>query len=54
MNKYQYLSVLQGDYGQGFEDLTQGSYEDCRRDLKDYRENEGGHYRIINRRVLNT
>jgi hypothetical protein len=38
-NKYLYLYVLQGNYGygHGWEDL----------------ENEGGHYRIIERRELN-
>jgi hypothetical protein len=61
-NKYDYLYVLQGDYGygHGWEDLTaydKGSaggegaaWLYIRRDLKDYRINEGGTYRIIERR----
>ena len=53
MNKFLYLSVLQGNYGFGFEDLTQGTHKECRQHLKEYRGNEGGNYRIIKRRVLN-
>ena len=55
-NKYQYLYVLQGNYGygHGWEDLTASeSYKEVRSDLTDYRLNEGGTYRIINRRELN-
>lgn len=52
-NKYDYLFVLQGNYGLGWEDLTASEYRrEVRRDLKDYTENEGGHYRIIHRREL--
>lgn len=61
--KYMYLYVLQGNYGQGWEDLCaedkhsgkdqHGSpRQRIRADLKAYRENEGGSYRIINRREL--
>lgn len=54
-NKYTYLNVLQGQYGFGWEDLTASeSYAEVKRDLKDYRSNEGGSYRIIKRRELNT
>lgn len=54
MNKYTYLFVLQGNYGQGWEDLTASEKrKEVRNDLKAYRENEGGIYRIIRRRELN-
>jgi hypothetical protein len=54
-NKWEYLYVLQGDYGYGWEDLTASDdRREIRNDLKDYRENERGHYRVISRRVLNT
>ena len=55
-NKYQYLYILQGNYGygHGFEGLTSSeSYREVKDNLKDYRLNEGGNYRIICRRVLN-
>lgn len=59
--KYTYLYVLQGNYGygHGFEDLfaedkaIPGAYSRIRQTLKEYRENEGGSYRIISRRELN-
>jgi hypothetical protein len=53
--KYTYLHVLQGNYGygHGWEDLTaEESYSEIRARLKEYRENEGGTYRLIKRRVL--
>ncbi len=54
-NKYTYLHVLQGRYGHhGWEDLCASeSYREVRQNLKEYRENEGGNYRIIERRELN-
>ena len=53
-NKYTYLNVLQGYYGYGWEDLTASeSYREVKQDLKAYKENEGGKYRIIQRRELN-
>jgi hypothetical protein len=53
-NKYVYLFVLQGDYGHGWEDLTaEETRKEIRARMKDYRENEGGTYRIIQRRELN-
>ena len=53
-NKYIYLNVLQGNYGYGWADLTASeSYIEVKRNLKDYRQNEGGNYRIIKRRELN-
>lgn len=53
-NKFVYLFVLQGSYGQGWEDLCAATeYKEIRANLKDYRENEGGNYRVIRRRELN-
>ena len=57
-NKYDYLYVLQGHYGYGWEDLTAedsnelGAWKRIRQTRKEYRENEGGSYRIIERREL--
>ena len=54
-NKYEYLHVLQGFYGyHGWEDLCASeSRREVQDNLKDYRENEGGSYRIIKRREPN-
>ena len=52
-NKYLYLYVLQGNYAHGFEDLCASeSWREMRDNLREYRENEGGAYRIIERREL--
>ena len=54
--KFDYLVVLQGNYGHGWEDLTaenkaeSGAWRRARQTLKEYRENEGGCYRLIQRR----
>lgn len=56
MNKYLYMQVLQGHYGYGFgwEDLCASeSYMEVRQWKREYQENEGGRYRIIERRELN-
>jgi hypothetical protein len=58
LNKYDYLYVLQGNYSYGWEDLTAAEQtldgrKQIKNDLKAYRENEGGNYRIIKRRELN-
>ncbi len=58
-NKYDYLYVLQGQYGHGWEDLsaaeqTAAGLREIRSDRKSYRENEGGAYRIISRREART
>jgi hypothetical protein len=56
--KYEYLYVLQGNYGYGWEDLTaaEKTYEglkEIKSDRKAYRENEPGTpLRVIERRVL--
>lgn len=53
-NKYIYLYVLQGVYSCKWEDLTYSeNYKEIKADLKAYRENEKGIYRIIQRRELN-
>lgn len=53
-NKYLYLFVVQGFYSYGWEDLTQSeSLKEARADLKAYRDNEPGAFRIIQRRELN-
>jgi len=45
------IFVLQGTYGHGWEDLTaEETRAEIRQRLKEYRENEGGNYRIITRR----
>lgn len=58
INKYSYLYVLQGSYEHGWEDLcaavrTPAGRKEIRGNLKDYRQNEGGRYRIISRREPN-
>ena len=52
-NKYEYLFVLQGHYGtHGWEDLTASdSRREVSDDLTSYVLNEGGAYRIIERRL---
>lgn len=53
--KYDYLWVLQGNYGygHGWEDLMASeSFKDIRQTKREYVENEGGNYRIIRRREL--
>lgn len=53
-NKYSYLFVLQGFYSYGWEDLTASeNRKEVKQNLKEYRENEGGIYRIIQRREIN-
>ena len=53
-NKYIYLHVLQGSYGQGFEDLCASeSLKEIRDNRRDYRENEPGTpLRIVRRREI--
>ncbi len=52
-NKYKYMRVLQGDYGHGWEDMAASENAiEVKVDLKAYRENEGGKYRIVMRREL--
>ena len=51
-NKYEYLFVIQGHYGYGWDDLiSTENYHEARARLKDYRENEKGYaHRMIRRR----
>ena len=54
--KHEYMYVLQGCYSEGWEDLSATEYTPSGRkevysDLKAYRENEHGQYRVIRRRV---
>lgn len=52
-NKYEYLFVVQGNYGYGWEDLIASEDEqEANNDLKAYRENDPAPTRLINRRVL--
>ena len=63
-NKYSYLYVLQGFYSMGWEDLSAEeitkenpswkAWKAAKQTKKDYVENEGGNYRIIKRRELNS
>ena len=53
MNKFEYLFVLQGYYAFGWEDLTtEDTLREAKEQMRTYRENEGGTYRVIQRRVL--
>ena len=53
-NKYEYLKVIQGNYGYGWEDLTaEEDYKEARLRLREYRDNDNyGCHRMIERRVL--
>lgn len=51
LRKIQYHWVLQGAYGHGWEDLTaENTWKEIIAQRNTYRENEGGHYRIIKRK----
>ena len=60
-NKYLYLKVLQGNYGygHGWEDLSAedlhnpGAWRRIIQTRREYHENEGGLYRIVERREKN-
>ena len=49
-NKFEYLWVVQGFYN-GWEDLTAGTWLESKTNLKAYRDNESGVFRLIQRRV---
>jgi len=52
-NKYTYLWIIQGFY-QRWEDLTcSENWKEAKQDLKAYRDNEMGIFRIIRRREIN-
>jgi len=51
-SKYELMYVLQGHYGK-WEDLTESTdRKEVLQDIKDYRANETGAFRIIHRKVL--
>lgn len=55
-NKWKDEFVVQGNYGQGWEDVTsEDTHSEARQRLKEYNENETmyGH-RLITRKVMNT
>ena len=57
-NKYNYLWVIQGYYGYGWEDLSEYDkkeykYSEVRHDLKEYRIADSAPKRLIERRELN-
>ena len=56
VNKYLYLYVVQGNYGYGHgweDEAASESYKEARSDLRDYRNNGPGAYRMIERREPN-
>ena len=54
-NKYIYLFVIQGDYGQGWEDVDQSeNYKEARENYRLYKSEEPVYaHRMIKRRELN-
>lgn len=55
-NKYSYVKVIQGNFGYGWEDVSEydkQGFATVKKDLKEYRLSNTGVYRVINRRVLN-
>lgn len=65
VKKYTYYKVIQGNYGYGWDDEdfhecdstgfihTKDARDALKYNLKSYRENGGGRYRVIQRRELN-
>ena len=54
--KYSYVKVIQGNFGYGWEDVSEYDKQDyplVKNDLKEYRLSNTGAYRVIDRRVLN-
>ena len=55
-NKYRYVKLIQGNFGYGWEDISEYDKQDfslVKNDLKEYRLSNTGSYRVIDRRVLN-
>lgn len=51
-SKTELMHVVQGNYGHGWEDLTQSTdYKEAKANLKDYRDNDPSPTRLIKRRV---
>ena len=56
VNKYSYVKVIQGNFGYGWEDVSEYDKQDfslVKNDLKEYRLSNTGVYRVIDRRILN-
>ena len=54
--KYNYVKVIQGNYGYGWEDVSlydKQEFFTVKNDLKEYRLSNTGAYRVIDRRILN-
>ena len=54
--KYNYVKVIQGNFGYGWEDVSEYDKQDyhlVKNDLKEYRLSNIGVYRVIGRRILN-
>ena len=54
--KYSYVKVIQGNFGYGWEDVSEYDKQDyplVKNDLKEYRLSNTGVYRVIGRRILN-
>ena len=54
--KYKYVKVIQGNFGYGWEDVSEYDKQDfslVKNDLKEYRLSNTGAYRVIDRRILN-
>lgn len=52
-NKYEYVKVIQGNFGQYWEDVseyTKEEFKNIKHDLKEYRYKSPYSYRLINRR----
>ena len=55
-NKYRYVKLIQGNFGYGWDDVSEYDKQDfslVKNDLKEYRLSNTGSYRVINRRILN-
>ena len=55
-NKYRYVKLIQGNFGYGWEDVSEYDKQDfslVKNDLKEYRLSNTGSYRVIDRRILN-
>ncbi len=52
MNKYEYLWIVQGYYDRWEDLIAHLTNREARDDLKAYRENERGVFRVIQRREL--
>ena len=54
--KYNYVKVIQGNFGYGWEDVSEYNKQEfstVKNDLKEYRLSNTGTYRVIDRRALN-